>query len=97
MNEALECSPNYPHTRLSTVTRSHVRDSDFRLVTKEFKEFDTYVKRVFEESIVESIVGREQKEALLDSSAVSCGRRRALQCANRCTRKSTGCVWTSDL
>ena len=30
MNEALECSPNYPHTRLST-TRSHVRASDFRL------------------------------------------------------------------
>ena len=29
MNEALECSPNYPHTRLST-TRSHVRATDFR-------------------------------------------------------------------
>ena len=29
MNKALECSPNYPHTRLST-TRSHVRASDFR-------------------------------------------------------------------
>ena len=29
MNAALECSPNYPHTRLST-TRSHVRASDFR-------------------------------------------------------------------
>ena len=31
MNEALECSPNYPHTRSSIVTRSHVRNSDFRL------------------------------------------------------------------
>ena len=65
MNEALECSPNYPHTRLSTTTRSHVRDSDFRLVTKEVKEFDNTridVKRVFESS-VERSVSREQKEA----------------------------------
>ena len=30
MNEALECSPNYPHTRSSIVTRSHVRNLDFR-------------------------------------------------------------------
>jgi hypothetical protein len=63
MNEALGCSPNYPHTRLSTITRSHVRDSDFRLITKEVKEFDTTIDvRVFERS-VESSVGREQKEA----------------------------------
>ena len=61
MNEALECSPNYPHTRLSTITRSHVRDSDFRLITKEVKASDTDI--VFEESSVDSSVGREQKEA----------------------------------
>jgi hypothetical protein len=60
MNEALEYSPNYPHTRLSTITRSHVRDSDFRLITKEVKASDTNI--VFEESSVES-VSREQKEA----------------------------------
>ena len=61
MNAALECSPNYPHTRLSTITRSHVRDSDFRLITKEVKTSDTNI--VFEESSVDSSVGREQKEA----------------------------------
>ena len=43
MNEALECSPNYPHTRSSIVTRSHVRNLDFRLITKEVKAFDAGV------------------------------------------------------
>jgi hypothetical protein len=62
MNEALECSPNYPHTRSSTITRSHVRDSDFRLITKEVKTSDAGVV-VFEESSVDSSVGRDQKEA----------------------------------
>ena len=62
MNEALECSPNYPHTRLSTITRSHVRDSDFRLITKEVKVSDAGVV-VCEESSVDSSVGRDQKEA----------------------------------
>jgi hypothetical protein len=63
MNEALECSPNYPHTRLSTTTRSHVRDSDFRLVAKEVKEFDKIDVNCVFESSVERIAGREQKEA----------------------------------
>ena len=36
MNEALECSPNYTHTRSST-TRSHVRASDLRLAAKEIE------------------------------------------------------------
>ena len=62
MNEALECSPNYPHTRSSIVTRSHVRNSDFRLITKEVKVSDAGVV-VFEESSVDSSVGRDQKEA----------------------------------
>ena len=74
INEALECSPNYLHTRLSTTTRSHVRDSDFRLVAKEVKEFDNTridVKRVFENS-VESSVGREQKEARARLARLEC-------------------------
>ena len=73
MNEALECSPNYPHTRLSTITRSHVRDSDFRLVAKEIKEFDNTddAKCVFESS-VESSVGREQKEARARLARLEC-------------------------
>ena len=62
MNEALECSPNYPHTRSSIVTRSHVRNSDFRLITKEVKVSDAGVV-VCEESSVDSSVGRDQKEA----------------------------------
>ena len=70
-----------PHTRLSTITRSHVRDSDFRLITKEVKEFDTTIDvRVFERS-VESSVGREQKEA---RALLSRDERRPLR-----TKKST--------
>ena len=62
MNEALECSPNYPHTRSSIVTRSHVRNSDFRLITKEVQASDAGVV-VCKESSVDSSVGRDQKEA----------------------------------
>ena len=62
MNEALECSPNYPHTRSSIVTRSHVRNSDFRLVAKEVQASDAGVV-VCKESSVDSSVGRDQKEA----------------------------------
>lgn len=66
MNEALECSPNYPHTRLSTTTRSHVRDSDFRLITKEVKAFDTDI--VFEESSVERRQLRPKKSTAVRKS-----------------------------
>ena len=63
MNEALECSPNYPHTRSSIVTRSHVRNLDFRLITKEVKKASDAGVVVCEESSVDSSVGRDQKEA----------------------------------
>ena len=62
MNEALECSPNYPHTRSSIVTRSHVRNSDFRLITKEVQASDAGVV-VCKESSVDSSVGRRPKKS----------------------------------